>query len=602
LLAIGIPLLALAMLARALPTRAAGVVGDGTPASCTYAAFLTALGGGGLVSFDCGPQPHTITLASPGLGIIPAPNTTIDGGAPGLITLSGDGARRLFYLQAGNALTLTRLTLTKGWANAPGGAIANEGGQLVLDEVVLRHNTVTATWGGGAIYNYLTATLTIRNSTLSDNVSHGGGALYNDPTSRVTVDDSQFVSNTVDGLYGGAILNYGRLTVTDTLFSGNVIQWPDETTLTPGGGALANLPGGVVLLTDVTFSDNHTPQLGKFSGGGALNLGEFAAFGSDFQGNGAYQGGGMASLGTRFFLSGGSLTGNTALFGGGLYYTTTNPLELDTIEAVLIASNTAFQGGGLFVYGGWLRLHGTIIENNSANAGGGGIYNYLGQLEIRQSTLRLNTSNASGGAIVSGGSVLLTHTTLHGNHTGADGGGLSSVGVARLINVTVSGNQADSQGGGISNRQNGVYLHNVTLAGNSAPFGGGALYTEAGQTTVLTNTIVAGSTSGGNCDGPIAAAQYSLSSDLTCGLPPANNQNGVDPLLSALGDYGGPTLVHMPAAGSPAIDGVVGNDAPATDQRNLPRPALAGFDIGAVERQPQDVSLIVRALLPLVGR
>jgi hypothetical protein len=34
--------------------RAAGVVGDGTPGSCTTAALTAALSGGGLVTFDCG--------------------------------------------------------------------------------------------------------------------------------------------------------------------------------------------------------------------------------------------------------------------------------------------------------------------------------------------------------------------------------------------------------------------------------------------------------------------------------------------------------------------------------------------------------------------
>jgi hypothetical protein len=606
LLAIGIPLLALALLARALPTRAAGVVGDGTAASCTYAAFLTALGGGGLVTFDCGPQPHTITLASPALGIVAAPNTTIDGGTPGRIALSGDGDRRLFFLQAGNALTLTRLTLADGFANAPGGAIANQGGRLVLDEVVLRHNMVTATWGGGAIYNYLTATLTIRNSTLSDNVSHGGGAIFNDGSSQVGIEDSQFLSNTVDGLYGGAILNYGMMTATNTLFSGNVIQWPAVPTGTVGGGGLANMPGARVQLDFVTFAGNHVPlTITAFSGGGALNLGEMTVQIGDFWGNSAALGGGLAHWGGDFFLlSNGNLMGNTARTGGGLYFHPSNPSASNaSVYFVSIADNVADYGGGLGVGSGRLLLSQSLIEGNTALSGGGAYVSASGTvLEITDTTLRINEADYGGAVFSLEGTVLLNRAALYGNQAGTSGGGMLNHGQTRLTNVTVSANHARMTGGGIYNELGPVHLLNVTLAGNSAPFGGGALYTAAGQTTVMTNTIVAGSTSGGNCDGPIAAANYSLSSDLTCGLPAGNNLNGVDPLLSGLGDYGGPTLVHMPAAGSPAVDGVVGNDAPATDQRNLPRPALAGFDIGAVERQAEDVSLILRALLPLVGR
>jgi hypothetical protein len=41
---------------------AAGVVGNGTPGSCTDAAFTTALNGGGTVTFKCGSAPVTITI------------------------------------------------------------------------------------------------------------------------------------------------------------------------------------------------------------------------------------------------------------------------------------------------------------------------------------------------------------------------------------------------------------------------------------------------------------------------------------------------------------------------------------------------------------
>ena len=87
------------------------------------------------------------------------------------------------------------------------------------------------------------------------------------------------------------------------------------------------------------------------------------------------------------------------------------------------------------------------------------------------------------------------------------------------------------------------------------------------------------------------------------GLVNGHNPNGLDPLLTALGNYGGPTLVHMLNLGSPAIAGVVGNDAPSSDQRGQPRPGSDGsYDIGAVERQPDDSSLAPRVYLPLVMR
>ena len=50
-------------LMRATSVLAAGVVGDGTPESCTEAALDTTLAGGGTVTFNCGGT-ATITVTS----------------------------------------------------------------------------------------------------------------------------------------------------------------------------------------------------------------------------------------------------------------------------------------------------------------------------------------------------------------------------------------------------------------------------------------------------------------------------------------------------------------------------------------------------------
>src|SRR5690606_19476145 len=70
------------------PTTA---VGDGTPESCTSDAFVEAVEGGGVLTFDCGPDPVTITLDRTAKVVNDASEeVVIDGGA--LVTLSGGGA------------------------------------------------------------------------------------------------------------------------------------------------------------------------------------------------------------------------------------------------------------------------------------------------------------------------------------------------------------------------------------------------------------------------------------------------------------------------------------------------------------------------------
>jgi len=73
------------------------VVGNGTPTSCTSAAFVSAVALGGIITFDCGPDPVTITLEETArIFNDTGPEIAIDGG--GLITLSGGGSRRILYM------------------------------------------------------------------------------------------------------------------------------------------------------------------------------------------------------------------------------------------------------------------------------------------------------------------------------------------------------------------------------------------------------------------------------------------------------------------------------------------------------------------------
>ncbi len=66
------------------------MIGTGTPESCTAEAFVAAVAAGGIIVFDCGPDPFTIVLDRPAKVFNDAdPDIVIDGG--GLVTLDGDG-------------------------------------------------------------------------------------------------------------------------------------------------------------------------------------------------------------------------------------------------------------------------------------------------------------------------------------------------------------------------------------------------------------------------------------------------------------------------------------------------------------------------------
>ena len=118
------------------------MVGNGTPASCTSAAVVAAVAAGGIITFDCGPSPMTITMAATAKVVnATGPNIVIDGG--GKVTLSGGGQRRILYMNTCDqaqgwttvALPRTRTTpqltvqnLTFADGNATGQLAAAEGG------------------------------------------------------------------------------------------------------------------------------------------------------------------------------------------------------------------------------------------------------------------------------------------------------------------------------------------------------------------------------------------------------------------------------------------------------------------------------------------
>ncbi|XXX77377.1 hypothetical protein WMF30_01205 [Sorangium sp. So ce134] len=125
------------------------VIGDGTPESCTSEAVVSAVAAGGIITFDCGPDPITITLEETAkIFNDTGPEIVIDGG--GLVTLSGGGRRRILYMntcdeaqvwttpncdnQDHPRLTIQNLTFIEGDStdedDEGGGAIFAQGGRL----------------------------------------------------------------------------------------------------------------------------------------------------------------------------------------------------------------------------------------------------------------------------------------------------------------------------------------------------------------------------------------------------------------------------------------------------------------------------------------
>jgi hypothetical protein len=150
------------------------VVGTGTAASCTGDAVIAAVAAGGVIVFDCGPDPVTITLDRPAkIFNDTGPEIVLDGA--GKVTLSGGGRNRILYMntcdpeqrwttshcddQDHPRLTLQNLTFVDGNSTSErehdgGGAIWARGGQLRLVNTRFFGNTCAPTGpdvGGAAV-------------------------------------------------------------------------------------------------------------------------------------------------------------------------------------------------------------------------------------------------------------------------------------------------------------------------------------------------------------------------------------------------------------------------------------------------------------------
>ncbi len=253
--------------------RAAGVVGSGSPASCTAGAFATALEGGGSITFNCGPAPHSITLLETSI-IAAGESVRIDGG--GLITISGGNAVRVFQVERG-ALTLENLTIADGnMEGERGGGIASFGGSVVLNNSTVKKSQ--ALYGGGIAIRD-SASLMLTNSTITGNsaTEYGGGVHIRESSAEIR----------------------------NSTISGNRSE-------TEHGGGLFFTSSGTVVIESSTISSNSAASLGGgiFAGGGDVPL-SLTITNSTITGNQAEQGGALHASATEAVITSSTIANNT---------------------------------------------------------------------------------------------------------------------------------------------------------------------------------------------------------------------------------------------------------------------------------------------------
>ena len=257
------------------------------------------------------------------------------------------------------------------------------------------------------------------------------------------------------------------------------------------------------------------------------------------------------------------------------------------------ASSPHNRGGGMHNWSSSPTLANVTFSGNSASGGGGGMRNEASSPTLENVTFSGNSALGGGGMNNDGSSPTLTDVTFSGNSAFGDGGGMYDFDSSpELSNVTFSGNVAINRGGGMLNYESNPPLTNVTFSDNSANTEGGGMFNTIDSSPMLTNVIIANSSSGGDCvnDGTSTLGAASSHNQIedganACGLADGVDGNiiGQDPMLGPLADNGGATQTHALLSGSPAIDAGTNSNCPASDQRGVARPQGPACDIGAYE-------------------
>ena len=295
------------------------------------------------------------------------------------------------------------------------------------------------------------------------------------------------------------------------------------------------------------------------------------------------------------------------------------------MEDCEIDGNFAMDGGGVSNEGS-LQAYDCLFTDNESAGEGGAVAN-RGLAELVRCRLIGNGSSNSGAGIWNVNSITVIDSWISGNWANTSGGGIENQGIAKVIRCTLSANHAEGSGGGGVSNDGVLEIASSTVAENVAHFGSGAGIANGGLLTVTECTVAANVLSDEGTGGGIVhygdsftlrnsivannvgAADPPVGSDIEGSIDTQQGVNLVsstegitgtftgitgNPLLSQLGDHGGPTPTMLPQAGSPAID-AGGLTTVTVDQRGLQRLVGTAIDIGAVEVQAGPVHFVTTA-------
>ena len=327
-------------------------------------------------------------------------------GSGGVATLSGEtvisgnmsfGAGGGIFVDSGNTLTIGDGVSIKGnrayqcpteghQTPGRGGGIYSTGNLKINGGTI--SNNDAQDYGGGLAAG---GTVNITSGTISSNeATVGGGGVFLAGTLNMSGGSiSDNVIEKDDSTGAGVYVESGRFN-----FNGGSIT----RNKTEGKGAGVYVNSGVVTMTkDASISDN-PGERGYYPVGGGVYMagGTFDLNGGDISGNiYGYKGGGVYLAGGTFNLNSGSINVNSATDGAGVYLNG-GTLNLKADGSINGNSCTNGSGGGLFCENGTVNVTGGKITGNSSLRGGG-VFVWKGETIFNVSGNTSISDNKAGG-------------------------------------------------------------------------------------------------------------------------------------------------------------------------------------------------------------
>ena len=390
---------------------------------------------------------------------------------------------------AGARLTLADATVEGGGGYAYseggetwGGGVMMEGGALTLEDCLISGNS--ATYGAGVAITG-EGSLTLNNTRIESNTGElGGGVAMVGYGTPLTLQASTITLNTADygaGLYlqseGAGVVLRGD---PDSALSENTAQ-------ITGGGVYLSVAGGDVDVSGLRLLNNQASGSGGMQlvtdGAATLTLTHFEGNRANVSGGGLYY---RASGGT-LSLDSSTLTGNEAAYGGGLFVELAADCVVTATTTTLDANSASQSGGGVEVFANTsyrVDLSGLTVTGNEAPFGGGVYLGRSAGMTVSNLDISLNEAGVAGGGLyqeLNAPGLQISEVQISDN-LAPYGAGLyvyllDSSAALSATEVLVSRNTADYGGGVWLNQYGGaVTLSGLTVQENHALGGGGGLY------------------------------------------------------------------------------------------------------------------------------